>query len=64
MTAYRIVLSYAVFMIEVEQVHVRAAAPIASWMVGKSLTAVTRWVESKKGTITCLSKDAISPPRC
>lgn len=44
---YRARLSYATYGIEVLEGRVVRAAPIASWMVGKGLSEVERWVTGR-----------------
>ena len=48
---YIINLSYATFGIVVDNDTVIRAAPIGSWMVGKNITFISRWVSKKGGTI-------------
>lgn len=45
----RVVLDYACYGIEVEGDRVVDAAPIARWMIGKTLDEVTRWITRKGG---------------
>jgi hypothetical protein len=52
--AWRVVLPYAVFCVDTEGDMVVLAAPIATWMVGKSRSYVRAWVEGKHGTIEYL----------
>ncbi len=54
MVTYRIVLSYAVFSIDIVDSIVTDTAPIAYWMKGKSIDFVKRWVAEKKGSIDIL----------
>lgn len=42
-------LPYATFAVELKGDHVAEAAPIARWMIGKSLEFVSMWVKSKQG---------------
>jgi hypothetical protein len=44
-------LGYACFGIEVDDGKIVNAAPIAKWMIGKSIVAIERWVKSKNGKI-------------
>jgi hypothetical protein len=48
---YRIVLPYAVFAITTKDSLVIDAAPIGKWMIGKPLSIIMNWVESKQGKI-------------
>lgn len=52
---YRINLPYScygvIIRVEYGQTGVVDAAPIARWMIGKSLEAVSRWVRQKGGYI-------------
>ena len=48
---YRAVLSYAVFGLVVRDQVVVRVAPIASWMRGRPLAAVRRWIQKKAGTL-------------
>ena len=51
MCIYRIVLSYAVYGIEVHAGKVVDAAPMGEWMVGKNIEYIKRWVRRKGGTM-------------
>lgn len=52
MTLYSIDLPYANFGIIVDAAGVvTEAAPIAAWMIGKSIADVSRWIVGKSGTI-------------
>lgn len=51
---YYVSLSYATFMITIEDDVCTKAAPIAKWMVGKSSGEISNWVVKKQGTVTKL----------
>ena len=50
---YQIDITYACFGIVIDKDGiVIETAPIGRWMVGKHLSTITKWVESKKGSIS------------
>jgi len=44
-------LKYAVFCIESENDLIAAAAPIADWMIGKTLQEVKPWLKKKRAIV-------------
>lgn len=51
-------LPYSCFGIEVAASGiVHKAAPVGNWMVGKTITYVTTWVEQRGGTVVLLPKE-------
>ncbi len=48
---YQVTLPYACFGIEVRGSMVVSAAPIGSWMVGKSIVFVGEWIAKKYGAL-------------
>jgi hypothetical protein len=48
---YRITLDYACFGVILRAGVVIRTAPIASWMLGKTLEDISRWVKFKQGRI-------------
>lgn len=48
---YQVDIGYACFGVEVNNKIVIDAAPIGTWMIGKSWAVVQLWIENKGGSI-------------
>jgi hypothetical protein len=55
MYLYQIDIGYACFGVTVDNCIIIEAAPIASWMIGKSLDTISKWLLRKNGTIILVS---------
>jgi hypothetical protein len=53
---YKVTVPYASYGIVVRDETVIEAAPIARWMVGKSLKRIIEWVRGKHGTVAIVER--------